>query len=75
MWLLLQLRRSRCVARRISERHRLRNRGGALVAIADCSRSRPSIVVGTIDMRSDEKQDFAVLPGRQFSLEEIANDR
>ena len=70
----MQLSRSRRVARRISKWNRLRNRGRAL-AVADCSRSRPALIVRTIDVRRDEEKDFAVLPRRQFSLEEIADDR
>ena len=71
---LLQLRRSRRIARRISKRHRLRDRHRALT-VGDCAGSRPAIVIGPIDVRRDEEQDFTVLSRRQLALEEVAENR
>src|SRR5262249_42599217 len=57
--LLLQLSRRRRVARRVPQRNWLRNRYRAL-SIGHCSRNRPALIVGTVDVRRDEEEDFTV---------------
>ena len=70
---ILQLSRCRRIADGIAKRHRLRDLNRTR-SVADRASNWPTLIIRSIDVWSDEEQDFAALTCRQFSFEEIAND-